>query len=310
MDNIYDVIVLGGGPAGVAGGIYASRKRLKSLFITKEFGGQAINSGAIENFIGHIKVSGLDFAKMLEEHLRAQDHIEIKDGTEAIKVNDLGDSIEVETSDGNKYQSKTLLYALGSRYRKLNIPGESELEGRGVFFCSICDAPLMKNKYVAVIGGGNSGAEAVFDLLPYAKKIYLLQHSDKLKMEEIYKEKIIKNDKVEIVLNAETINIFGSQMVEGLEYKDLKTNESKELDLSGIFVSIGFIPNSKLISDIVDVNERGSIIVDYKTFRTSNLKIWSAGDVANVMYKQINPAIGDGVNAMLNIHDYIRNQKG
>ena len=167
----------------------------------------------------------------------------------------------------------------------------------------------MRDKEVAVIGGGNSGAEAVFDLLPYAKKIYLLQHSNKLKMEEIYEERIRKEDKVEIVLNAETLNIYGDPMVEGLEYEDLSSGDKKKLEVSGVFVAIGYKPNTKLVEGLVDINELGSIVVDHKTFKTSHNRIWAAGDSTDVLYKQINPAIGDGVNAALSIYEFFKDRK-
>jgi NADH-dependent peroxiredoxin subunit F len=302
----FDVIIIGGGPAGVAGGIYASRKRLNALFLTKDFGGQSINSGEIENFIGHKKVSGIEFAKMLEDHLRAQDHIHIKDGVMVTDIAEEKDGLVVRTDDGKEYRTRTLLYTLGSHYRRLGIPGESELEGKGVFYCSICDAPLMKNKSVAVIGGGNSGAEAVIDLLPYASSITVLQHSDALKMEEIYKERIGKEEKASVILNAETERIFGSPLVEGLEYKDLTTGEKHTLEVSGVFVAIGWEPNSSLLKDLVKTNERGNIIVDHQTFQTSHPRIWAAGDVTDIRFKQINPAIGDGVKAMLSIYDELK----
>jgi len=309
MENhIFDVAVIGGGPAGVAGGIYASRKRLNSLFITKEFGGQAINSGSIENFIGHQKMSGLDFAKMLEEHLRAQDHIEIKDGVTVEKIDEIDGIFTISTNSGEQFKAKNILYALGSDYRRLGVPGEKELEGKGVFYCSICDAPLMKDKPVAVIGGGNSGAEAVIDLLPYASSITVLQHSDSLKMEEIYQDRIKKEDKVSVILNAETKKIFGNPMVDGLEYENLSDGSLKKLDVKGVFVSIGWVPNSHLLKGLVNINDRGSIVVDHQTFRTSHPHIWAVGDVADVIYKQINPAMGDGVNAMLNIYDELKSK--
>lgn len=302
---VYDVIIVGAGPAGIAAGIYAARKKLKSLLLTKDFGGQSVNSASIENFIGYKSISGVDFAKVLEEQLRAQEGIEIKDGILVSSINKRGDVFEVADNAGGVYQTKTILYSAGSGYRKLGVPGEKEYEGKGVFYCSICDAPIMKNKPVAVVGGGNSGLEAVIDLLPYATKIYLLEYSANLKGDPIYQEKIKKESKVEIITNAKTSEIFGDTFVKGLKYEDTTSHQQKTLDVSGVFVSIGWVPNSGLVKDLVKIDEKGHIIIDQKTHETSQPGIWAAGDVTDSLYNQINPAIGEGIEAMLNIYDYM-----
>lgn len=306
---IYDVIIIGGGPAGVAAGIYAARKKLKALFLTKDFGGQSVNSASIENFIGFKSISGSDFAKVLEEHLRAQEGIEIKDGILATSIKKQGEIFEVADNSGGTYQSKTILYAAGSGYKKLGVPGEKEYEGKGVFYCSICDAPIMKNKSVAVIGGGNSGLEAVIDLLPYATQIYLLEYLPALKGDLVYQERIKKENKVTIMTNTKTEEVLGNALVIGLRYEDLQTHEKKTLDVSGVFVSIGWTPNSALVKDLVNIDEQGHIIIDHETLKTSCQGIWAAGDVTNSLYAQINPAIGEGVKALLNIYDYFNGQK-
>jgi alkyl hydroperoxide reductase subunit F len=308
---MYDVIIIGGGPAGVAGGIYASRKRLNSLLLTNTFGGQSINSGSIENFIGFPSLSGTEFAKVLEDHLRAQDHIEIKDGVWVKGIREQDDGTLVVSTNDQEYHTKNLLYTLGSKYRRLNVPGEDEFEGKGVFYCSICDAPLMKDKPVAVIGGGNSGMEAVVDLLPYASKMYVLQRSDALKADEVYQERIKKEDKVEVLLNAETTEITGDTLVQGLSYTDKETGEQKHLEVNGVFVAIGWVPNAELIKDLVEVNDHGHVVVDHKTYKTSHPHIWAAGDVTDIIYKQINPAMGDAIKAVLSIYDAVegRNPK-
>ncbi len=304
---MYDVIIIGGGPAGVAGGVYASRKCLKSLLLTKEFGGQSINSGSIENFIGSKKLTGVEFAKTLEDHLRTQDHIDIKDGVsvESVKENENG-TLSVKTED-EEYQTKTLLYTLGSHYRRLGVPGENKFEGKGLFYCSICDAPLMKDKTVAVIGGGNSGMEAVIDLLPYASKIYVLQRSGALKADPVFQERIKKEEKVEVLLNASTTEIVGDAFVSGLSYTDSTTNEQKKLEVEGVFVAIGWVPNSDLIKGLVKLNEQKHVVVDHQTYKTSHPRIWAAGDVTDIKYKQINPAMGDAVKAALSIYDELKN---
>jgi alkyl hydroperoxide reductase subunit F len=306
---IYDVIIIGGGPAGVAAGIYAARKKLKALFLTKGFGGQSVNSADIQNFIGFKSISGADFAKVLEEHLRAQEGIEIKDGVWVVSVKKRGDLFEVADDEGGIYQTRTVLYAAGSGYKKLNIPGEKEYEGKGVFYCSICDAPLMKNKVVAVIGGGNSGLESVIDLLPYASQIHLLEYAPELRGDPVFQERIKKEPKVAIITNIKTEEIFGDNFVKGLRYEDMKTGEKKTLELSGVFISIGWTPNSDLLKELVKIDGQKHIVVNHQTLQTSYPGIWAAGDVTDSLYAQINPAIGEGVKALLNIYDFLNRQE-
>lgn len=300
---IYDLIILGGGPAGIAAGIFGARKKINALLLTKNFGGQPILSSNIENFIGHKSLSGFELAKILEEHLRAQEGIEIKDGVEIVLVKKDGEIFKITDSNNNVYKTKNLLVVLGKSYRKLNIKGEKEFEGKGVFYCSICDAPLMKGKPVIVIGGGNSGLNAAIDLIPYATEIYILEHGDVLKGDPVLQDKIRKEQKIKIITNAQAQEILGEQFVNGLKYLDLKTNEGKTLNVSGVFVEIGYKANAELLKELVDLNNRGEIIVDHKTFQTSCKGIWAAGDVVDGLYNQINIAIGDAIKAVLNIYD-------
>lgn len=305
----YELIIIGGGPAGVAAGIYAARKKMKTLLITKDFGGQSINSSNIENFIGFKSISGLELAKLLEEHLRSFPEIEIKEGVLVSKIEKKDKLFQITDSAEGTYETKTVLITLGSSYKKLNVEGEKEFEGKGVFYCSICDAPLMKNKEVAVIGGGNSGLEAARDLLPYATKIYILEYTNKPKGDPITLERIMASGKVELITNAKTEKIGGQNLVEFLEYTNLLTGERKQLKVAGVFVAIGFKPNSDLVKDLVKLDQWGRIIVDHKTFRTSCEGIWAAGDITDTLYNQINPAIGDAIKAVLNIYDYLNSER-
>lgn len=304
---LYDLIILGGGPAGIAAGIFGARKKINALLLTKNFGGQPILSSNIENFIGHKSLSGFELAKILEEHLRAQEGMEIKDGVEIVSIKKDGEIFTITDSNNNVYKTKNLLVVLGKSYRKLNIKGEKEFEGKGVFYCSICDAPFLKGKPVVVIGGGNSGLNAVIDLIPYATEIYLLERGDVFKGDPILQDKMKKEQKVKIITNAQAQEILGEQFVNGLKYLDLKTNEEKTLNVSGVFVEIGYKANSELLKELVDLNNRGEIIVDHKTFQTSCKGIWAAGDVADGLYNQINIAIGDAIKAVLNIYDKLNN---
>lgn len=304
---MYDLIIIGGGPAGVAAGIYASRKKIKALLITKEIGGPWVVSDKIENFVGFKSISGLELAKALDEHLKSQaEPIEIREGVLAASIKKTDFGFEVIDSKGAGYQTKYVLITSGSGYRKLNVPGEKEFEGKGVFYCSTCDAPLMKNKKAAVVGGGNSGLEAAIDLLPYASEILIFEAMPDLKGDAVYQEKLKKDSKVKIFTGVKITEIFGNEFVSGLKYNDAN-GEEKNTDVSGVFVSIGYKPNADLTDNLVELNNKGEIIVDHKTFQSSAKGIWAAGDVADGLYNQINTAIGDAINAVLNINENLKN---
>lgn len=303
---MYDLIIIGGGPGGVAAGVYAARKKIKTLLIAESFGGQSLVSADIQNWIGTKSLSGLDLAKNLEEHLRAQEEIEILDGNLVVKVEKLNSNgFKVTTKNEKTLETKTVLVCSGSHHKKLGIPGEEKLNGKGVVYCSTCDAPLFGGKTVAVVGAGNAGLEAVIDLFPYANKIYLLIRSDKIKGDPVTFETVRTNPKVEIKYQAEVREILGDQLVIGIKYLDKRDNQEKELKLDGVFVEIGSTPNSDLVKDLVNIDERGQIIVDHKTQMSSLPGIWAAGDVSDVLYKQNNISAGDAVKAVLNIYDYL-----
>lgn len=309
----YQLVIIGGGPGGVAAGVYAARKKIKSALIADSFGGQSLVSNDIQNWIGTKSVSGFDFAKMLEDHLRAQEGIEIIESDLVVKISPISPiGFSVLTKNGKILETKTILIATGSRRRKLNVPGEKEFDGKGVVYCSTCDAPLFKDKVVAVVGGGNAGLEAVIDLLPYARKIYLLEYADKLKGDPLTQEKIKANPKVEIILNAETKEILGAPpaggFVTALKFNLIDVRRQyieKELKVDGVFVEIGAVPNNDFVKDLVQLNQFGEIIVDHKTQKTSREGIWAAGDVADVLYKQNNISAGDAVKAVLNIYEFL-----
>lgn len=305
---LYDLIILGGGPAGIAAGIYAARKKIKTLLITDTFGGQAVIAGKIENFIGFKSISGVEMAKKLEEHLRAQEGIEIKDGQKISAIEKQSGIFSIKTDGEDFFESKTVLIALGSRYRRLKIPGEKEFEGKGVFYCSICDAPLMKNKTAIVVGGGNSGFDAIADLLPHASKIYLLEFSDAPKGDPITLEKLKTSEKLEIITMANAKEIIGKKFVDALKYEDRKTGEIKEIKTDGVFAAIGYEPNTDLVKNLTKTDEKRKIIVDCKTQKTSCEGAWAAGDTTDVLYNQINIAIGDAIKAVLNIYEYLKSK--
>jgi alkyl hydroperoxide reductase subunit F len=303
---LYDLIIIGGGPAGIAAGIYAARKKIKTLLITDSFGGQSIVASNIENFIGFQSISGFELSKILEEQLRNQVSIEIKDQTLAFQIEKKDNGFLVKTNKAETFETKTILLALGSRYRKLNVAGEDKFRGRGVFYCATCDAPLMKDRVVAIVGGGNSGFESAIDLLPYASKIYLLEYTDTLRADPITQEKVKNSNKVEVIFMAAVQEIFGDEIVKGLKYQDRQSGEIKELSVQGVFIAIGYQPNSEIVEGLVELNKAGEVIVDCKTQKTSFEGIWAAGDISDCLYRQNNIAIGDSIKAVLNIHDYLK----
>jgi len=306
---MHDLIIIGGGPAGVAAGIYAARKKIKALLLTDAFGGQSVAAAEIQNFIGVKSISGLELNKMFQEHLKAQPDIEIKDGAIVSQIQKTASGFSVKTISGEIFETKTILLALGNRYRRLNISGEEKFEGRGVFYCSTCDAPLMKNKIAAVIGGGNAGFESALALLPFAAKIYILECADTLKADAVTQEKAKQSGKIEIITGAEVKEIFGNEFVEKIKYQDRKNNEIKELAVKGIFVSIGYEPSSDLVKNLVQLNQDKQVVVDPLTQRTSCEGVWAAGDLTNGLYRQYNIAIGDAIKATLNIDEYLKNNQ-
>ena len=313
---MYDLIIVGAAPAAVAAGVYAARKKLQTLVVTESFESQSFVSDKIENWIGEISISGFDLAQKLEAHLRAQETIEVKTGerVEKIETSNCTDGQRVcdflvLTNKGNEYSAKSLIIVSGGRRRTLGVPGEKKFMGTGVAFCATCDAPIFKDKNVAVIGGGNAGLEAVVDLLAYARKIYLLARGDALRGDPLTYEEIKKHDNVEIILNAETQEIVGDKFVTGLCYKDQKTNKETTLSIQGVFVEIGSAPNSEMVKELVELNRYGEIIIDAKIAATSHPGIFAAGDVTDDIYKQNNIAVGDGVRAALSAYNYILNRK-
>lgn len=302
---MYDLVIIGGGPGGIAGGVYAARKKIKTALITDTFGGQSIVSADIQNWIGVKSISGFDFGKMLEEHLRAQEDIDIIDGDIAVEIKDTGSVFKINTKNGKELESKYLLLACGSRRRRLGVPGEDKFDGKGVAYCSICDAPIFRGKEVAVVGGGNAGLEAVLDLLPYASKIILMERSQAPKGDPVTQEKIKSDPKVKIMTQVQVSEILGDITVTGIKYKDLITGAENILAVQGVFVEIGAVPNSELVKDLVELNNFGEVVVDHKTQRTSHPRIWAVGDVSDVLYKQNNISAGDAVKAILNIYENI-----
>jgi len=308
---MYDLVIVGGGPAGVGAGVYAARKKIKSLLVTDTFGGQSLVSPGVENWIGAKLVTGFELAKMLEDHLRRYQQagdLEIWDSDLVEKIEPIsrGKGFSLITKGGKKAEAKTALVCSGSRRRRLGVPGEDRLDGKGIAWCATCDAPLFDGKVVAVIGGGNAGLEAILTLDAYVSKLYLIQRSDRLKGDAVTQDKIKSLKKLAIIYNALTEEILGEAMVNGLRYKDSKTGKEKILKLEGIFIEIGSIANNDFVRHLVKINDYGELVIDPRTQKTSRDGIWAAGDVTDVFYKQNNVSVGDAVKAVLNIFDYLQ----
>ena len=298
---MYDLAIIGGGPAGVAAGVYAARKRLKTIFITEAFGGQSVDSMGIENWIGTPKISGADFAKVLEEHLRAysREVVDIKTGETVQNISKESEGFKIETSKSS-YQSKTVLVTTGSSRRKLEIPGAKEFENKGITYCASCDGPLFADQDVAVIGGGNAAFESAAQLLSIAKSVTLLNRSDKFRADEVTVEKVLSHPKMKVIKNVTLKEIKGDNFVTSLAYEE--ASEMKEIPVTGIFVEIGLIPTTWFVKDLLPLNQYGQITVDPKSQKTAVDGVWAAGDSTDGLYHQNNIAAGDAVKALEDIY--------
>jgi len=307
METVFDLAIIGGGPAGVAAGVYAARKKLKTILITENFRGQSAVAGEIQNWIGSVSISGDELAKNLENHLRSYSKdIDIKEKETVTSVNKAREIFNIQTNK-NTYQAKTILITSGSIRRKLQINGAVEYEGKGITYCATCDAPMFGDQDVVVIGGGNSAFEAVSQLLAYAKTVTIIQRSE-FRAEPIMVEKILSNPKVKGITNADLLEIKGDRFVTALVYKDKKTGEIIELPTAGIFVEIGANPSVNFIENgLVKLNEKQEIIIDHKNQKTSTSGIWAAGDCTDGLYRQNNIAVGDAIKAVEDIYKYLKN---
>jgi len=306
MEKIYDLAIIGGGPAGVAAGVYAARKKLKTLLITEDFRGQSAAAGEIQNWIGDISVSGVELHKRFEKHLKHYSKIiEIKEKEMVTEVKRSGAYFFVTTTK-NKFETKTVLIATGNIRKKLQVKGASEFEGKGITYCATCDAPLFGDMDVVVVGGGNSAFEATSQLLAYARSITMIQRSD-FRAEPTVMERIFSNPKVKSITNIDLLEIKGDKFVKSLVYKDKKTGQTIELPTQGIFVEIGSGPSVDFIEHgLVKLNEKEEIVVDAKTQKTSTSGIWAAGDCTDGLYRQNHIAVGDAVKAIEDIFKFLK----
>lgn len=298
-----DLIIIGGGPAGITAGIYGARKNLETLLLSEDFIGQMGNAGIIENWPGEKEITGPELLDNFKSHL---DSYQVKTKEEKVlEVVKKNKEFKVKTEE-NVYKSKAVIIASGRQPRHLNIPGEEEFVGKGLSYCVTCDGALFRDKEVVIIGGGNSGLEGALELADYTKKVTILEVESKLQADEYLIEKVSKLSNVEIKTEVEPIRVKGDGFVNGITYKKIDSEEKKEISVEGIFVEIGAVPTTDFVDNLVDYNKKGELIVD-ENCRTKTEGLFGAGDVTNIRDKQIVVATGEGCKALLSAYKYIKN---
>lgn len=297
--KVFDLIIIGAGPAGITAAVYAARKKMDFLVLTGDIGGQAAWSGDIENYTGYQFVTGPELAQKFEEHMRQYD-IPVKEREEVIEVSKPGENVLVKTNKA-EYQAKTIIIASGKRSKELNVPGEIEFKNHGLTYCATCDGPLFANKDVAVIGGGNSALDAAMQLIKIAKKVYIINNSLSLGGDLVVRQKIEAAGNVTIMNNSKVTNVLGDKMVNAIKVS--RGNEEEMLLVQGVFVEIGLVPNTSFVKGL-DKNERGEIKINTRN-ETNIPGIFAAGDVTDVLEKQIIIAAGEGSKASLSVFRYL-----
>lgn len=307
---MYDLAIVGGGPAGVSAAVYAARKRLKTVLITDDWGGQSNVSPEIQNWIGELSISGADLAKKLRAHVEYYrgEWLEIVSPHKADSIRDTGSSLLITCTDASKHEARTLLIATGSNRRKLEIPGAAQFDQKGLTYCASCDGPLFADMDVAVVGGGNAAFETAMQLLAYCKTVTLMNRSETFRADELTVEKVLKHPKMKTLAPVQLVAIEGEKFVSGVRYKD-KNGVETVLPVAGVFVEIGLVPNTEWLGEIVPKNEFKQVIADPYTQRTSHARIWAAGDCTDGKYHQNNIASGDAVKALEDIYSFVHKEK-
>jgi len=308
---MYDVIIIGGGPAGITAAIYAARKYLKTLLVTKDFEGQIFNSSKVDNYPGFQEISGAELSYALKDHLfkfaqkEKNSKLKIKEGETVNKVLRKGKFFEVKTENKKSFISKTIIIATGASPRKLEVPGAREFEGKGISFCETCDGFFFKDKNVAVLGSGNAGLEAAEELLNYTKNLYIVEAKDEIAGDKLLFEKVRKEG-ARIIFNAQIKEIKGKDFVEKIVFFDKKQKKEKEIEVDGIFVKIGQKPNTDFLKGFLRLNKKGEIIVNPVTLETSQKGVFAAGDVTDLPFKQYIISAGEGAKALISLYNYLK----
>jgi len=298
-----ELIIIGGGPAGMTAAVYAARKRLDAVLVSKDIGGQPMWTGRIENYMGYQYIEGFELMSKFEEQVK-QFPLEQKVGLQVVSLGRIDGGFEVTTDSGEKYQAKAAVIATGKRPRTLDVPGEEQFKGKGVTYCSVCDGPVFSGQKVAVIGGGNAALEAIDDMIKIAEHVYVVSVTP-FTGDRVLVDRVQAAKNLTIFLEHEVLSISGDKLVNGIEIRDMKSGEKKKLDLSGIFVEIGLNPNSELAKGMTALNEQGEIVINCRN-EPDVPGLFAAGDVTNVPEKQIVISAGEGAKAALQPHKYLQ----
>ncbi len=310
MTDAYELAIIGGGPAGAAAAIYAARKRLKTVLVTAEWGGQSVVSTDIQNWIGTPALSGAELAENLRKHVEAHvgEWLTIVAPAYAESLTPHDDSVEIALRDKKVFKANAALVTTGANRRKLEVPGAAQYDQKGLTYCASCDGPMFADKDVAVIGGGNAAFESALQLLAYCKTVTLFNRGDVFKADEISVAVALANPKMKVIKNSEIVAVEGGQFVTGLRWKDSASGKEELLPVEGIFVEIGLLPNTEWIGNALEMNEIKQIKVGPRTQRTSHPRVWAAGDCTDGLYHQNNIAAGDAIKALEDIYIYLRHQ--
>jgi len=300
---MYDLMIIGAGPAGLAASVYAARKRLKVLLVSGDIGGQVNNTLGVENYLGYQFIEGPELIDKFQTQV-SHYPIDQKIGYKVSRLEKLDDGFEAISEAGDRYQSRAVIFAAGKKPRKLNVPGEAELAGRGVTYCAICDGPVFSGQRVAVVGGGNSALEAALDMVKIAEHVDLVSLTP-LTGDPVLIDKLSDAKNLSIFTEYQTEKINGKDFVQGMLIRDLKSGESKQLEVSGVFIEIGLVPNSEPVKGLVELNKWGEVPVNCSC-ETTVPGLYAAGDVTNIPEKQIVVAAGEGAKAVLQAHRYLQ----
>lgn len=307
---IYDLIIVGAGPAGISAAIYASRQKLNILLLSKDIGGQVAKKAVdIENYPGFEKISGPDLVELYKKQLTANDlKVTMEEVVSVMKhgAHSMKQTFLVKTKSGKEFEGISVIVTSGAKSKLINVPGEEEFSGKGVSYCSLCDGPVFKNKIVAVVGGGNNGFESALFLSNYVPKIYILEYNEVVNADAENQELVAKNPNIEIITNAQVSKIEGKVFVNAIYYKDRVSGDEKKLDVAGVFVEIGYSPATTFLGDLVELNDKKEIMFNTETLETKTPGLFSAGDCNVSRYKQIVMASGEGAKAALSAYNYIR----
>ncbi len=303
MDGVYDLVIIGAGPAGMTAAVYAARQKAKTLLLARDVGGQLNWTLGVENYMGYQFIEGVELIRKFEEQVR-KFPIDIKIGRAIESVIRVHEGFEIADTDGAKYLGRTAIICSGKRPRMLNVPGEEKLRGRGLTYCEVCDGPLFQDMDVAVIGGGNSALEAAIDMTKIARHIFVVSLTP-LTGDNILKDKAMEASNITIMTEHQTVEILGDGMVSGIRVKDMKSGKEQVLEVSGVFIEVGLIPNSDFVRDMLTLNELGEILINCAC-ETGIPGLYAAGDVTNVPAKQIVVAAGEGAKAALQAHLYLQ----